>query len=117
MKTYELIKKRRKELGLTQEDLARCIESSKTAISRIEKAESKVTVDRLIEIAAALHTTPAELLQDTAPTKDSLTGEEVVMLSLYTQLNSVEKKQILQLMQLTVKKRKTREALLAGKAE
>ena len=55
------IKTRRKELGLTQQELADILDMSLNFIGKIEVAFSKPSLDTLIEIAKALDTTVAEL--------------------------------------------------------
>ena len=63
MSTGERMKTRRKELCLSAETIAERIHVSPTTIYRYEKGDiEKVPSDVLIEIAAALHTTPAYLM-------------------------------------------------------
>jgi len=58
------IKPLRIEAGLTQEDLAEQIGCTQSEISRIEKGERAIKVDRLLKLAAALGVEPAALLTD-----------------------------------------------------
>jgi phage repressor protein C with HTH and peptisase S24 domain len=58
----ERIKKRRKDLGLTQEALGEKIGTISKTIWRIENGERKVKTDTLLKIASALNTTTAYLL-------------------------------------------------------
>ncbi len=55
------IKNRRKELKLTQQQLADKMNISLNFMGKIEVAFSKPSLDTLIEIAAALDTTVSEL--------------------------------------------------------
>ena len=55
------IKKRRKALGLTQEELAEKINMSLNFVGKIEVAFSKPSLDTLIIIANALETTVSML--------------------------------------------------------
>lgn len=55
------IKKRRKALGLTQEELAEKINMSLNFVGKIEVAFSKPSLDTLIIIANALETTVSKL--------------------------------------------------------
>ncbi len=55
------IKKRRKELGLTQEALAEKLNLSLNFVGKIEVAFSKPSLDTLILIAGALDTTVSNL--------------------------------------------------------
>ncbi len=55
------IKKRRKELGLTQQELADKLDMSLNFVGKIEVAFSKPSLDTLIEIANVLDTTVSRL--------------------------------------------------------
>ncbi len=55
------IKKRRKELCLTQQELADRLNMSLNFVGKIEVAFSKPSLDTLIEIAKALETTVSKL--------------------------------------------------------
>jgi repressor LexA len=57
------IRERRKELGLTQGDLAKRMGyKTKSAICKAETVEFNPTTDRVIEFSKALETTPAYLM-------------------------------------------------------
>lgn len=58
------LKARRKELGLSQEELAHQAGLDRTYISSLERCKYGVTIDVLSDIAAQLHVTPSELLSD-----------------------------------------------------
>lgn len=63
MELYANIKKRRKELGLTQSELARRVGyKDKTAIAHIEKGDIDLPQSKIVAFAEALSTTPGELL-------------------------------------------------------
>lgn len=55
------IKNRRKELGLTQQQLADKLDMSLNFVGKIEVAFSKPSLDTLIEIADVLETTVSDL--------------------------------------------------------
>lgn len=55
------IKKRRKEIGLTQQQLADKMNISLNFMGKIEVASSKPSLDTLIELAKALDTSVSEL--------------------------------------------------------
>lgn len=57
----ENIKRRRKEVGLTQQQLADRLNMSLNFVGKIEVAFSKPSLDTLIEIAKALGTTVSQL--------------------------------------------------------
>ncbi|WP_448223573.1 helix-turn-helix domain-containing protein [Gordonia iterans] len=56
------IKQRRTAKGLTQQDLAGISGVSRPAIARMETGQASTQIDRLWDIAAALDTSPSDLL-------------------------------------------------------
>ena len=56
------IRAARKGRGISQRDLARALGMSQSTLSRIERGERRVSVDRLIAIARALGVRPADML-------------------------------------------------------
>lgn len=69
------IKKRREELGMTQEELAKaCGYQSKSSISKIEAEETDLTQSKLVEIANALRTTPGALFEPVKPKSKTRRG-------------------------------------------
>ena len=57
------IRLRREELGMSQEELAHKIGyKSKVAVTKIEKGQRDLPRSKIVDIAEALHTTPAVLL-------------------------------------------------------
>lgn len=56
------IKELRKERGLTQSELAKCIGVNKSAISRYEQGVAYPSLQRVRALAAALHTTEADIV-------------------------------------------------------
>lgn len=56
------VRRRRRVLRLTQEDLAELAHLDRTYVSHIERQKYAVTVDVLEQLARALQTTPAELV-------------------------------------------------------
>jgi transcriptional regulator with XRE-family HTH domain len=63
----ENIAKRRKELGLTQAQVAEIISMEKETLSRMEAGKITPSLDRLEKIAAALECPIADLFRDTSP--------------------------------------------------
>ena len=61
----EKIKEQRKKRGFSHENMAEELHISQAAYSKIEKNETKLTVDRLYQIAAILETPVYELLDVT----------------------------------------------------
>ena len=63
MNIYNRIKRRRLELGLSQQELAEKVNlKTKGAICRIENGKRDLTQSQVIEFAKALNTTPAYLM-------------------------------------------------------
>lgn len=64
---YELgrrIRSRRRQIKMTQEQLAELANLSIPHTSHIETGKTKVSLESLVKIANALHTTPDELMFD-----------------------------------------------------
>lgn len=63
MSVGERIKQRRKELGISADDLGKVLGKDRSTVFRYEKGDiEKLPVDILQPIAAALHTTPEYLM-------------------------------------------------------
>ena len=60
MNVYELMV----QAGLTQQALAERVGCAQSEISRIERGERSVTVERLVQLAEALQVRAADLLED-----------------------------------------------------
>ena len=80
MTTGERIKKRRLELGLSQEELAhRLGNKSRASVCTVENDKEDLTTDRIRKYADALETTPAYLMgweDDAGVLMDVTTGSE-----------------------------------------
>ena len=61
------IQKYRKQLGLTQVEVAEIADLSDRAFADIERGTSNMRVDTLLKICAALRVTPNDLLTEDAP--------------------------------------------------
>lgn len=61
----------RKEVGLTQEQLALAAEIDRTFVSLIERGERQPTVRIIFKLAAALRVSPSQLIQLTEQRVDS----------------------------------------------
>ena len=57
------VRARRKELGLSQEELADRAQVHRTFIGHIERAETNVSIDNIDRISAALEIPASELLR------------------------------------------------------
>ncbi|MBQ9120501.1 MAG: helix-turn-helix transcriptional regulator [Lachnospiraceae bacterium] len=73
----ERIRKRRKELKLSQEKLAERIDVSSPHMCNIENGKTKFSLQVLVDLANALETTPNALLADHIDNKDGV--QELVL--------------------------------------
>jgi transcriptional regulator with XRE-family HTH domain len=58
------VRRRRRSLGLSQEELAARANIDRTYVSAIERKKHSVTLDVVAEIAASLGSHPADLLKE-----------------------------------------------------
>ena len=58
----EALKLARKAANMSQEQLAEDMDMQQSALSRLERGVNSPTLDRIAELADALHTTPSVLL-------------------------------------------------------
>lgn len=94
MKVNEIIKKRRKELGLTLKQVAEKLGVSESLISRYESNDVKnMGIDKLIPLAKVLNTTPAFLMGwETKEEKENINIDTVttdyMMIPLYSSISA-----------------------------
>lgn len=94
MKVNEIIKKRRKELGLTLKQVAEKLGVSESLISRYESNDVKnMGIDKIIPLAKVLDTTPAFLMGwETKKEKENINLETVntdyIMIPLYESISA-----------------------------
>lgn len=74
-KLGQRLKKRRRELGMTQERLAEYCDISSTYVSHIETGIAKVSLDVLYRISVILQVTPDYFLIDTTKALAYVRGE------------------------------------------
>lgn len=84
MEFKDLIYRRRKELGLTMEDVAKEVGVSKATVKRWESGEiANIRRDKIAILAKALHTTPAYLMgwvdNDTSDIELSVHEKELIL--------------------------------------
>lgn len=94
MELYENIRKRRIELSLTQEDLAKKIGyRSISTIAKIERGINDIPQSKIKAFADALNTTPGELMGEveSAPAPLTLTQQEEAHIKKYRQLSDVRR--------------------------
>lgn len=65
------IREERVRSGLTQEQLAELTDVSTTYIGFVERGERSITLEKLIDLATALHVSIDELLHDILPTSET----------------------------------------------
>lgn len=93
MQLYTNIKTRRKELGLTQTDLAHLVGyADKTAIAHIEKGDIDLPQSKIVAFAKALQTTPGDLMGEVETPKSEKTDQIAAKLERLTesQLDIIE---------------------------
>ena len=78
MKTGEIIRRRRRELDLTLEEIAKRVGISRQTMSRYETGVISVPLDRLVLIAEALRVSPGELLESGQINDIVMEGQEAV---------------------------------------
>lgn len=98
MKVNEIIKRRRKELGLTLKDVAEKLGVSESLISRYESNDVKnMGIDKLIPLAEVLKTTPTYLMglekekkqeESNIDMNTIINGDEFVMIPLYSSISA-----------------------------
>ena len=94
MKVNEIIKKRRKELGLTLKQVAEKLGVSESLISRYESNDVKnMGIDKIIPLAKVLDTTPAFLMGwETKKEKENINIDTVttdyMMIPLYSSISA-----------------------------
>lgn len=64
IKIGELLRKTRKSLGYTQEDVAEMLDLASRYISDIERDKTKGSIDTLVKLCNIYHVTPTYILQD-----------------------------------------------------
>lgn len=64
IKIGELLKRTRKSLGYTQEEVAEMLDLASRYISDIERDKTKGSVDTLVKLCNIYHITPTYVLQD-----------------------------------------------------
>ena len=85
----EYIKHLREAEGLSQEELAKKSGfAGRAAISAIEKGKTCISVDRLLDLAAVLHTTPGKLVdvmtdEHEPDLTEGLNAENLIVLKRY----------------------------------
>lgn len=64
IKIGEILKKTRKSLGYTQEEVAEMLDLASRYISDIERNKTKGSIDTLVKLCNIYHITPTYVLQD-----------------------------------------------------
>ena len=76
-KIGQRIRKIRKAHGLSQEELAECVDISTTHMSHIETGNTKLSLPVLVDIAAVLKVRTDDLLNDSACSSTASTLDEI----------------------------------------
>jgi len=92
------ISERRRQLGLSQEELAHRLKTNQRQVSRYENAQNDPTVNVLLAIAEALHTTPAWLLGfDDDPESPDLSTDEWELIERYRAKDKEHQEKLLEI--------------------
>lgn len=67
-----MIRARRSQMGMTQDELARWVGMTRTSVTNIERGRQKVQLDTLYDIAAALEVPARDLLPPAAVAEDAI---------------------------------------------
>ena len=98
----------RKDLGLTQEDLAKMMGyKSKSTINKIELGINDIPQSKIVQFAEVLRTTPAELMgwdedNKDSPSEQSLTEGEKVLIDLFRRVPEDKQELVLQMIRVAL---------------
>lgn len=70
IKIGDILKRTRKSLGYTQEDVAEMLDLAPRYVSDIERNKTKGSIDTLVKLCNIYHITPTYILQDYLELKD-----------------------------------------------
>lgn len=70
IKVGDILKRIRKSLGYTQEDVAEMLDLAPKYVSDIERNKTKGSIDTLVKLCNIYHITPTYILQDYLDLKD-----------------------------------------------
>lgn len=70
IKVGDILKRIRKSLGYTQEDVAEMLDLAPRYVSDIERNKTKGSIDTLVKLCNIYHITPTYILQDYLDLKD-----------------------------------------------
>lgn len=70
IKIGDILKRTRKSLGYTQEDVAEMLDLASRYVSDIERNKTKGSIDTLVKLCNIYHITPTYILQDYLDLKD-----------------------------------------------
>lgn len=70
IKVGDILKRIRKSLGYTQEDVAEMLDPAPRYVSDIERNKTKGSIDTLVKLCNIYHITPTYILQDYLDLKD-----------------------------------------------
>jgi transcriptional regulator with XRE-family HTH domain len=98
-KLGELIRKRRRELGLSQEQLAELLDVSYQQVQRYERGSNRLSIEKLQQVAAAMAVSLSFFLPNgnfiCAESSESLTGEELLLLSHFRRIAEPRDRQLI----------------------
>lgn len=104
IKIGELLKRTRKSLGYTQEEVAEMLDLASRYISDIERNKTKGSIDTLVKLCNIYRITPTFVLQDYLNIQDDYKFDPD-LIGFY-ELNEADKKVVVELIQYMNKKDK-----------
>jgi transcriptional regulator with XRE-family HTH domain len=98
---------RRKELGLTQEELAKRMGyKSKSTINKIEMGINDIPQGKIVKFAEALFTTPGHLMgwdeEENSPEEPKLTEGEKILIDLFRRVPEDKQELVLQMIRVAL---------------
>lgn len=107
MRTGEIMKQRRKQLGLTADDVAAALGVSRSTVFRYEKGDiEKLPTDILDPLSKVLKTTPAYLMGWTDDPETSGVETKKPTLHLEDELDELDRKLLILLRRMTADQKK-----------
>ena len=112
------LRKLRKEKGLTQADLARQIGIQQSDLSRMEKGEYRVSLDKLFKILAVFDLDLADFFGDKTVTNDSqqpLSQQDMQILHLLRELSPQSRAEVQEFLEFKLRKERQERRTLTSR--
>lgn len=100
IKTNEIIKQRRLELGLTLKDVSKALNVAESTVSRYESSDiQNMGIDKIEALSVVLKCSPGYLMgwiKQIDEQKSTISNKEKILLSYYSQLNDLGKNKLIE---------------------